>query len=447
LEEEAGGEMKLLLIDIDRAGVDIALRAQWAGHEVKHYIAPRQGKALRPNVGRGLTRQVKDWREHMKWADLILTTGSSMYSAELEDYYSNGYPIFGSNQDAAKWELDRCVGMEMFEHHGIPVPSYRKFEDYDTAIAHIKSTGESFVCKPLGMADRALSYVGKGPSDLVAQLSRMKRMNGRPKQPFILQEKMEGVEVAVAGWFGPNGWVGPWEENFEHKKLFANDLGINTGEMGTVMKYVERSALADKVLKPFTNALHALNFVGNIDVNLIIDSKGNLWPLEFTMRLGWPAFYLHTHMHKGDPINWMKDLLDGRDSLSVSYDVCVGVCIIAPTFPACVAEHPEVENIPIFGINQSNIKNIHLMEVMAGKEEVFEGGAWTERELFVSAGDWLLTVCGTGATISDARDSAYNTIGELVIPNSPAYRHDIGARLEKHLPTLKSLGYCKDWRF
>lgn len=435
--------MKLLVIDIDRSGVDICLRAQWAGHDVRHYIAPSK----RPNVGRGLTTRVADWRKHMDWADLILTTGSAKYGWEMEDYYEAGYPIFGSNEDSAEWELDRCVGMEILRKHGIDCPGYRKFDDFDTAIAHVRATKASYVCKPVGEANRALSYVGKGCDDMVSQLRRAKRMHGRPDQPFILQEKKEGVEVAVAGWFGPSGWVGGWEENFEHKKLFAHDLGINTGEMGTVMKYVEKSALADAMLKPLTSALHALKFVGNIDVNLIIDDAGNLWPLEFTMRLGWPAFYLHTHMHKGDPIQWMRDLIDGKDSLQYSSDICVGVCVVGPGFPHIHLPHEEVEGIPLFGINPDNIDRIHLMEVMAGKEDCCENGKWEERELFVTAGEWLATVCGTGSTVRRAQKQAYDTIKEMVIPNSPAYRHDIGDRLGDHLKVLKKLGYCKEWDY
>ncbi len=435
--------MRILLIDIDRSAVDFGLRCQWAGHEVRHFQSPSK----RPNVGKGLTTRVKDWRSHMDWADLILTTGSAKYGWEMEDYYEKHYPIFGSNEDAARWELDRCVGMDVLQQHGIDVPEYVKFDNFDDAIAHVKRTGESYVMKPVGEADRALSYVGKGAEDLISQLHRAKRLHGRPSQPFILQEKMEGVEVAVAGWFGPSGWVGPWEENFEHKKLFAHDLGINTGEMGTVMKYVDRSPLADRMLVPLTQALHAIRFVGNIDVNLIIDKKGNLWPLEFTMRLGWPAFYLHTHMHKGDPAQWMKDLLDGKDSLEVSYDVCVGVCVVGPAFPHCHVPHEECEGIPIFGINQRNIDNIHLMEVMAGEEEVLEEGKWQKRELFVTAGEWLATVCGTGSTVRGAQNQAYSTIKSLIIPNSPAYRHDIGNRLDEDLPTLKQLGFCKSWQY
>jgi hypothetical protein len=47
-----------------------------------------------------------------------------------------------------------------------------------------------------------------------------------------LQEKKQGAEFAVGGWYGPGGWCGCWYENLENKKLMVGDLGPNTGEMG-----------------------------------------------------------------------------------------------------------------------------------------------------------------------------------------------------------------------
>jgi phosphoribosylamine--glycine ligase len=434
--------MKLLVIDVYGTGVDLCLRAQWAGHQVKHFLSPSK----RPSIGKGLTTRVQDWRQHMRWADLIVCTASAKYAWELEDWYEKGFPIFGANEDSAAWELDRCVGMEVLQAHGIECLPYRRFENYDDAISYVKATNGSYVCKPIGDADRALSYVGKGSADMVSQLNRAKKVDTK-KQPFILQERAEGIEMAVAGWFGKNGWVGPWEENFEHKKFMAGDIGQNTGEMGTAMKYTDQSKLADMMLKPLTTALHALKFKGNVDVSVIIDKDGTPWPLEFTMRLGWPAFYLNQHLHMGDPVEWMRELIDGGNSLRVNYSHCIGVCVVGPSFPSCHVHHSECDGIPLFGINTSNIDKVHLVEVMAGTAEVEEDGKWSERDVFHTAGDWPLVVVDTGSSVCDAAAGAYKVVKDLVIPNSPTYRHDIGKRLKEQLPVLKKLGYAKSWEY
>ena len=99
----------------------------------------------------------------------------------------------------------------------------------------------------------------------------------------------------------------------------------------------------------------------------------------------------------------------------------------------------------MFGISSKNIDHIHLMEVMAGTCEVCEDGKWDKRELFMTAGEWYMTVCGTGPTVKESRDEAYSIIDQVVIPNSPGYRHDIGERLKDAIPKLKAMGFCKEW--
>jgi phosphoribosylamine--glycine ligase len=173
--------------------------------------------------------------------------------------------------------------METFEAHGIPVPDYREFSNFDQAIAYVKKEDRPFVSKPSGDADKALSYVAKSPADLVYMLERWKK-SSKLKPPFILQEKIDGIEMAVGGWLGPHGFNKGWLENFEFKKLCNGDLGCATGEQGTVLRYVAKSKLAKQVLAPFADTLVDAGYTGYVDVNCIIDESGQPWPLEFTMR-------------------------------------------------------------------------------------------------------------------------------------------------------------------
>lgn len=435
--------MKLLVIDSYGVGTDLCLRAQWEGHDVKHFLAP--GKY--PRIGQGLTHRVKNWRDHMKWADVIVLTASAKYGWELEDYFKAGYPIFGANSASAEWELDRTVGQEILNAHGVKTLPYTRFSSYGDAIAHVHSTCDSYACKPIGDADRALSYVASGPDDMQSMMHRAQRIYGPAKQDFILQKKASGIEFATAGWFGPHGFNSAIETNFEHKKLFAGDTGVNTGELGTAMKYCDSEKLFEMCLRPLEGALKALKFVGNIDVSVMIDEDGIPWPLEFTMRAGWPAFYLNQHLHKGDSITWIYDLVHGRDSLKVDQSHCIGVCIVGPNFPhnSSVAEH--CESVPIYGINHENVRNVHFCEVMAVEEDVFEDGKWRTKSLFATAGSWPLVVVGSGSSVVAAKEQAYKVIDQIRIPNSHGHRPDIGDRCEKHLKVLQSLGYAKDWSY
>ena len=241
--------MKVLLIaDAGDGFLDVALRAAQNGHTVKIFIR-RYDKDKRP-IGRGLVDRVDDWRLWIRWCDICLLEGNSVYMTETDRWRAEGVPIVGGGVESASWEIERSVGMQVFKRAGIPVPDYREFTDYESAIAFVKRRDEPLVSKPCGAVDdKSLSYVAKSPDDLLFMLGRWKRKHGgRPPCPFILQDKIKGIEFAVGGWYGPAGFAPGWEENFEHKKLMPGDLGPNTGELGTVMRLVRRSRLADKVL-------------------------------------------------------------------------------------------------------------------------------------------------------------------------------------------------------
>lgn len=431
--------MRLLVLDPPGHGLDIAMRAQAAGHTVK--LAIKQTEKTK-DIGRGFVEVIADHRPWMRWADLVLCTDNSLYLQDLERHRNEGGLCIGPTPEHAKWELDREYGQKMLQKHGIESLPGTTFTDYDKAIAFVKKTMKRYVSKPSGMEpNKALSYCSSGPDDMIFMLQRWKRLQ-KLKTPFILQEFIPGIEMAVAGWFGPGGWNEGWEENFEFKKLMNDDKGPNTGEMGTINRYVKSSKLARQMLVPLTDTLEKINYIGDIDVNCIIDEKGHPWPLEFTTRLGWPAFQLQTAMIKGDPIEWLYDLAMGRDAKAMTLNkVCCGVVLAIPDYPYSHLTSKEVVGVPIYGIE--DWENLHPCEMMMGEKiPVTEKGSVHFLPLPATAGDYLLVMTGVEDTVKAASDSAYRRLKTLTVCGSPLYRTDIGKRLKKQLPLLQAHGYA-----
>jgi phosphoribosylamine--glycine ligase len=266
------------------------------------------------------------------------------------------------------------------------------------------------------------------------------KLNGK----FILQDFVKGIEGAVGGFFAAGQWVGPWLENFEHKKLMNDDKGPNTGEQGTVMKYVTDSLLAEECLLPLEGELYRQSYTGYIDVAVIIDPKGRVWPLEFTTRPGWPLFQIQQQLHP-ETAEWMKDLVEGRDTFKPSSKVAVGVVVSMPDYPYGHMTQKELSGYPIWGITDKNRKWIHPTEMMLGEAPHEVEGKIKTLPCFVSAGSNLLTVCGTGDGVEEAKERAYKIIDQLEVPNSPMYRTDIGDRVMRKLPELQKLGYATEW--
>lgn len=438
--------MKILLIDPTASFLDFGLRCEAQGHEVRWFLGPdKLNDGGRYVVGDGLLTKVHDFRPSMSWADIILNSDNCKYTHELEGYRSRGFPLFCANLECTSWELERMKGQQVFKDAGIDCPDVVEFKRYDEAIAHqMANLDKRYVSKPCADVDKALSYVSKGAGDMLFMLEHWKA-SGKKPVPFIFQEFFPGTEMAVGSWMGRDGFAEHVLENFEFKKFMNDDKGVNTGEQGTVMKYVpaSESLLAQQVLLPLEAALIRNGYTGYIDVAVMISDKGDICPLEFTSRHGWPLFQIQQALHP-DVVGWMADLLDGRDTFKPSTDVAVGVVVTMPEFPYSHLTRKEVTGFPVWGITAENRFNIHPAEMMMG-EGFNERGK--KEPMMVSAGDYLLVASGTARTVTGAKKRAYGVIDSLEIPNSPMYRTDIGNRLEKQLPKLQSLGYATAWEY
>jgi phosphoribosylamine---glycine ligase len=435
--------MRLLVIDPDGSnGLDLALRAKTAGHEVKLCIRKTEKNKF---VGRGFVEVVDDFRPWLRWSNLVVACDNNTHIHALDLHRRDGGLVIAPSAETAQWEINRQLGQSIFKKAGIPTIPSTQFSDYDSAIRYVKKSMKRYVSKPTGdgTADKALSYVSSGPDDIVFMLERWKRLQ-KLKTPFILQEFVPGVEMSAAGWFGPGGWNEGWEEAFEHKKFMNDDLGPATGEQGTVMRYVRQSKLARKVLVPLTEQLEKAGYIGDIAVNCIIDEKGQPWPLEFTTRLGWPAFNLQCALQQGDIAQWLMDLATGKDSRQLMLNrVCVGVVLSIPDYPYSHLTRREVVGIPIYGATRESLwRHIHPCEMQFTECPLTVDGKVHSVPQPATAGDYVMVMTAIAETVRDAALTAYRRLERLTVPNSPMYRTDIGKRLAKQLPIIQKYGYA-----
>jgi phosphoribosylamine--glycine ligase len=165
------------------------------------------------------------------------------------------------------------------------------------------------------------------------------------------------------------------------------------------------------------------------------------------MRLGWPDFCIRQAVIKSDPVEWMLDLVEGRDTVRMSDEVAVGVVIAHGDFPKVHDMIGTWEGYPIYGITQRNFKHLHLQMVMYGKTPKMVDGKVKEVLEYLTAGNYVMVVTGTGETVSEAAGKAYKTAKEIAIPSNLMYRDDIGEKLEEQLPLLQKHGYAVGMKY
>jgi phosphoribosylamine---glycine ligase len=212
-----------------------------------------------------------------------------------------------------------------------------------------------------------------------------------------------------------------------------------------VLRFVRKSLLARKVLAPLAQELAKESYVGYVDVNCIIDDKGTPWPLEFTMRPGWPTYQIQMALLNGnDTATWLHALTKGEDMKLWTCDaVAIGVVMSVPDYPYSHMTRKEVVGIPIYGIKPSLLEHLHPCELMMGEGLPLRiKGEMRAMPMLVTAGDYVLVMTAVGPTVRDASNTVYRRLETLIVPNSPMYRTDIGRRLGKQLPKIQKHGYA-----
>jgi phosphoribosylamine--glycine ligase len=424
--------LRLLCIEDSGDGLlDLAIRAAQLGHDCRYHNAHYD--PVKAPVGRGLVEREPHWQNSARWADLIVAGGNGKWLRELDSWRATGKLIIGGGAEIAKLELDRMAGMAAFKRARIPIPEFRQCATLREAIEYVVHEDRGFAVKPCGdIADKSTSVVGKTAREVIWRLERWKKEGKSFPGGLMVQERVEGIEMAIGAWVGPAGFVDGWEENFEEKRMFAGGIGPNTGETGTVMRLVRASKLAKMVLAPFEDTLVHSGYCGNCDVNCIIDEDGQPWPLEWTVRLGWPAFNIELALHKADPVEFLAAVASGEKPPARSMnEVAVGVVLALPPYPFPGGRAEEVVDVPVWGVVPSIEDNLHFCNMMAGKDADLS-----------TAGSYVLVGVGTGGTITDARREALRVLNRLTIPASPWWRIDIGTRLRSQLDQLAQHGFA-----
>ncbi len=178
-----------------------------------------------------------------------------------------------------------------------------------------------------------------------------------------------------------------------------------------------------------------MGYVGNVDVNCIVDEDGTPWPLEWTMRLGWPAFNIECALH-ADPVEFLAGLAAGKPPNTRRLnEVAVGVVLAIPPYPYGHEKPDETVGVPIWGVAPSLEERVHFAEAMMDKGQL------------ATAGSYVAICTGTGDTVQAARASAYHTIERVQLPANPFWRVDIGQRLSRQIGQLQEHGFATGLRY
>jgi phosphoribosylamine--glycine ligase len=431
-------DRNFLFLSLDAALIgDLAWQVAREGHAVRYYIEAEDDR----EIADGFVPKTTDWRGDLDWADIVvfddIWVGTEVGTGALaQELRAQGHAVIGGTPNTDRLEDDRGYAMSVLEEHGVEVLPHREFKSFAAGIRHVEQHPAPYAIKPLGEVQnvKRLLYVGRDADggDVIEVLRAYEKAWGHRMKGFQLQRRVEGVEVAVCGFFNGTSFVEPINFNFEHKKLFPGNIGPSTGEMGTSMFWAGRTPLFARTLGMLEGWLAEEGYVGSIDLNCIVNASG-IYPLEFTPRFGYPTIALQEEAFEVSTGAFLADLAHGRDpGLQVHRGYQVGVRVVLPPFP--------FTDPKTYDENSRNAAVVFKTDCREGyhlEDTKMVDGQWR----VAGEAGMPLVVTGKGDTMQAAREQAYGRIDDVVIPNL-YYRDDIGERwMEGDADRLLAWGY------
>jgi phosphoribosylamine--glycine ligase len=432
--------MNILIISYDLASITLACKLAEEGNDVKIYerIKSWKNKIKRPQI-----KFVDNWKKELNWVGkngLILFDYTGM-GEEQEELRKAGYKVFGGSVLGEKVEDNRQYGQKIFSSVGMKLGRSKDFYDINEMIDFLKEQKGKWVVKQNGFsADKGLNYVGcaRDASDVISILKNYKKILGKQRVHFDLQEKVEGIEIALGRYFNGKDWVGPICINIEHKGLFNGGLGPKGEEMGSLVWYEKKeNKLFNETIGRMKNFLSHSNYRGYFDIDFIVNNEG-AYPLESTSRLAYPTTQAQTSLLISPWGEFLKAIAEGKDfNLKYKDEYCVLVFVGVPPYPyknLGAGYSPSGLGITFKKpLNKEEIQSIYFEEF-----SVAEKDKKISYEMCGETG-YAIHVTGIGKSIDAARTKVYSLVDKIVIPKM-FYRTDIGLSFAK-----KDLGKLKKW--
>ncbi|MDT8424185.1 MAG: phosphoribosylamine--glycine ligase [Desulfuromonadales bacterium] len=341
----------------------------------------------------------------------------------VDQFEAAGRLIFGPSKLAAQLEGSKAFCKDIMAKYGVPTAAYGTFSERDDAVAFINKLGAPIVVKADGLAAGKGVVVARDIAEAIAAVDHimLDKAFGAAGEKVVVEEFLNGEEASFLA-FTDGERVLPLASSQDHKPVFDNDQGPNTGGMGAYSPApVVTAALYDEivetVIKPVVRGMAAegCTYRGVLYAGLMIDN-GTIGVLEFNARFGDPEAQPLLSRLKSDLVPVLMACARGDLSGQVlEWHEQAAVCVVMASggYPGDFAK-----GLPISGLDAA----ARIDELM-----VFHAGT-TERDgQVVNQGGRVLGVTGRGATVAAAIAKAYEGV-HAISWEGAHYRTDIGAK-------------------
>ena len=356
--------------------------------------------------------------------DLTVVGPEAPLVAGIVDIFeAQGLKIFGPNKQASQLEGSKVFSKEFMYRNNIPTAPFIIFDNIDDAKDFLKEAEFPLVVKADGLA------AGKGVIICENILDAQKALDDIMQQKIfkeagnkvVIEECMIGDEVSILAVSDCQHSV-ILASSQDHKRIFDDDLGPNTGGMGAYSPapIVDTALLKEIeacIIEPTIRGLRAegIFFKGVLYAGLMITEEGP-YVLEYNVRLGDPEAQAVIPRMKNDIVELMLASIEGRiGEINLQWDERDCVCVVMSSggYPAKYEK-----GIEITGISTAQEKHGAI---------VFHAGTKKDGDKLVTCGGRVLGVTSLGNSIENAIEKAYTAV-ETIKFDHCFFRRDIGAK-------------------
>ncbi len=350
----------------------------------------------------------------------------------VDEFQRRGWPIFGPTRDAARLESSKSFAKQFMQRHNIPTAKYAVCSRKDELPEALGLFHAPIVVKADGLAagKGVVIAQSKDEAQRVAEEMLAGKMLGDAGSRVVLEECLVGEELSFLV-MSDGERVVPLVAAQDHKRVFDNDQGPNTGGMGAystdqIIDPQMRDWLVAHIARPVIAGMRAegAEYKGILYCGIMMTARGPM-VLEFNCRFGDPETQPVMMRMESDLLEAMEASIAGRVSdgdFRWSSEPAVCVVMASGGYPGAFEAGK-----PITGIEEA--------DRMYGVKLFHAGTSRRDGNNYTSGGR-VLGVTARGKDLPDAVERAYDAVMKVRF-DGMHYRKDIAARGLKHLRSGK----------
>lgn len=336
----------------------------------------------------------------------------------VNEFEQKGLKCFGPRKEAALIEGSKIFAKGLMKKNNIPSAEYAEFSNSKSAVEYLKHAEYPSVIKADGLAEGKgviIAHDFETAKDSVIRIMEDKIFKDAGSK-IVIEEYMKGHEVSVLAFTDGRSII-PMVDSMDHKRVFDNDLGPNTGGMGTISPCpYYTNEISERCMKEiFIPTMEAMKsegrtFKGVLYFGLMITDFGPK-VVEYNCRFGDPETQVVLPRLKTDLVDILLSIIDDRlDKINIEWYEDCACCVIAASggYPG----------------NYEKGKVIKGLESLLPEIIVFHAGTKRRGSDLFTNGGRVLGVTAVGKTTAEAAGKVYGIIDSISYEGMH-YRKDI----------------------